>query len=564
MAKPASGASLNTGHSLYTSMSMCIALLEGTGTTAADSVAGTHNGTIGSSSYWATVGGDAVIQLTSPVSNPIAIASPFSFDGTQPYSFAWRAKRDAADNLGMVFGDKDDTANFVWMDEANTKVRLRSGNSTDYDFTTSGMTTAKDYLLVYDRANTKMRLYVDGTQVGTGVTVSADANATFSLDCLGNGYGAGNTFAFEGDIHYLYVWTNRALDGTDATTLDTDPYAIFGSTDPISLTEPDAYQVYQRDQAGKADMVQVGTYFGSPTAIESSWAGGAYVTTVGTPAASIFTSKLGRQATGNGTFTARWTNTTSNSASVSNVNVGDLFAIAGQSNASGRGTNNQSYTGTAGWAGLFGNDNLWKALADPTDSNTNQVDSVSSDGSAAGSPWPLLASTIVGTAGIPVGFVPCALGGTSVTQWKAGADPYDRSTLFGSMAYRVKVASGCRGCRAVIFILGETDAGASMSAATFYGHAITVVSDVRKWIGCPTVFCKIGTLSGSTAINTAIQRLWDECADALPGATLPDYDSSPHWVGNTALADVASAIWSALQPLFYASTGGGTMYIPVE
>ena len=62
---------------------------------------------------------------------------------------------------------------------------------------------------------------------------------------------------------------------------------------------------------------------------------------------------------------------------------------------------------------------------------------VSLDVAPGGSYWPLLATRIVAVTGRPTIFVPCALSATSMAQWQPGADHQDRTTLYGSMVYRI-------------------------------------------------------------------------------------------------------------------------------
>ncbi len=97
MAKPASGTALDTGHSLYPSLSFADAFLEGSGTTTADSKNG-NTGTLSSSGLWATDADGPVIRtVANNVQQPIALASPvvLSASGGVSWSIAWRTKMAA-------------------------------------------------------------------------------------------------------------------------------------------------------------------------------------------------------------------------------------------------------------------------------------------------------------------------------------------------------------------------------------------------------------------------------------------------------------------------------------
>ncbi len=112
----------------------------------------------------------------------------------------------------------------------------------------------------------------------------------------------------------------------------------------ITITTPVAYQVFQRNANNHANITITGTYSGTLTAIEASWNGGSYTTIVASPAGGVFSGTLSNQTAGQGMLAVRFTNDTAASSSKSYVGIGDIFVIAGQSNASGRGGNNQSYS----------------------------------------------------------------------------------------------------------------------------------------------------------------------------------------------------------------------------
>lgn len=224
------------------------------------------------------------------------------------------------------------------------------------------------------------------------------------------------------------------------------------------------------------------------------------------------------------------------------------LVIAGQSNASGRGTNNQ----TANGGFLFGNDYNVKHLNDPTDDPTDQRDTVSSDTSpaAAGSVWPLVNNLI--SAGTCL-WVPCAKGGTSITQWQPGVDHFDRTTLYGSMTYRAQVTNA----QAVLWWQGETDAANGMNQATYNGYldtlANTLYSDLGiKLIACKFQNCAIVADPNEAAINAAIAEAWADNDNVLQGPDLTDMasDDDYHLKTDAKLLEAASRWYTALAAAF--------------
>lgn len=354
---------------------------------------------------------------------------------------------------------------------------------------------------------------------------------------------------------------------TDNSTTKTASFTTTNGT--IALTAPVAYQLFQR-QGGRADIVITGTYTGNPAAIEANWSGNglSYTTIVSSPSGGSFSGKLANQPTGFGTLTVRFTSNTSVNASATNVCVGDCYVIAGQSNASGRGTNNQNYTSPRGIpAVMFGNDYTWKALADPTDSTTSQVDSVSAtnDSGAHGSIWPLVANALVNATGVPVAFIPCASGGTQINVsspggWLPGTNHFDRTTLYGSMAYRA-ANCGSNGVRAVLWLQGESDL--SMTQAQYNtalnALAANVQADLRVPLMPAILFNTISPAASATNVQAGQRQSIQQTAYVAAGpdltsVTSDDVSGGLHLYGDSVL-QAAAALWaSAMQAAFYSST----------
>ncbi len=241
MAKPASGTPLDTGNALYTSTIAVYGMLEGSGTSSTDSVAGTHNlglATAGSGVTWTTVSGDAALAFAGCSTVAATIAMPFTLAGSSSWSVAWRGKQTTNNSNGVFAGNElngGDVSFLFW--SGGAQFRFRSAAHTDYDWTgITNFTAEHNYLLVYDQPGAKLHFYVDGVQDGTGLTVTAN-DAALSLRSLGSGVDGSGTLALVGDLLYFYVWSGRALNGTDAGTLNTIPYGMFGTTASAVITE---------------------------------------------------------------------------------------------------------------------------------------------------------------------------------------------------------------------------------------------------------------------------------------------------------------------------------------
>jgi hypothetical protein len=237
------------------------------------------------------------------------------------------------------------------------------------------------------------------------------------------------------------------------------------------------------------------------------------------------------------------------------VGIGDVYIIGGQSNASGRGTTNQTVTSPAGNPTLkatnFQNSYVWGILTDPFDSNTNQVDSVSSNDAAGASCWIPLATTYLSNRGYPVAFVPCPLQGTSITAWQPGADHQNRATLYGSMVYRYFQVGGAK---ALLWWQGETDANAGMSAATYQGHLETIANAWNADTGLKMYVTKLQNCTGAdvTTINSAIVAAIAANAFIEAGPDLSDIttDDTFHLTTTTKLQTAADRWWTILNAAF--------------
>ncbi len=327
--------------------------------------------------------------------------------------------------------------------------------------------------------------------------------------------------------------------------------------DQITITSPVAYQIIQRGENSRADILVTGRYVGEPSSIEASWNGGAFAIISEDPSNGIFNGVLKNQSAGQGILSVRFTNNKKVLSMTPNVGIGDIYVIAGQSNASGRGENNQTYNAFNTLATLFGNDDKWRRLQDPTDSSLGQVDAISSEGLlAGGSIWPPLASEIVNDQGVPVAFIPTAKGLTSITQWQRNdSSPSDANTLYGSMSRRINAVGGIK---AVLFWQGESDAISGMSQAVYKENIVKIAEDIYRDFGVSTIVAQIGIVSGvkSENINNirAAQKLaWNESEYILEGPILYDIDinDNVHFTTDQELAVAAERWWTSIKEQLY-------------
>jgi hypothetical protein len=309
--------------------------------------------------------------------------------------------------------------------------------------------------------------------------------------------------------------------------------------------------VAQRSSESSGDIVITGTTNSTAT-IEARFNGGSWVT-IATGVSGAWSGTLTGQTPAQGVLEVRRTDTLY-TVTIPYVGLGDVFIIAGQSNASGRGTSSQVYSGSPRPT-IFTNAYLWKELRDPTDSGSGQVDTVSDDtaNNPSGSVWPLLATSFLASQSVPCAFVPCAFGGSGIVSWLPGANHQDRTTLYGSMIYRALQT----GAKCILWWQGETDAVAGMSQATYNGHLDTIANAINADLGVKLMPCKLQTFSAATgpqqaAINAAIAEAWGDNTNVLTGPDLTGLtaDDTFHLKSNANLSAAAALWWTSLQGAF--------------
>lgn len=321
---------------------------------------------------------------------------------------------------------------------------------------------------------------------------------------------------------------------------------------PPYVSNPVAGQVVQRDTT-TADIPISGALPEGTWSVEAQFNGGGY-STIATSVSGTFSGTLSAQTVAEGTLNVRLVGT-SDVTNIANVALGEVLIVAGQSNASGFVTNNQTYSGTARGS-LFSNDYVWEALTDPTDDPDGQLDRISADTSnqgGKGSVWPLLANEIETNLGVAVAIVPSALGGTRISAWQQGSPALHRGHLYGSMAFRASKTGG----RVVLWWQGESDALVGMARADYNALLDSLANDIQSDLGLKLMTAKLQNSSSITdaneaLINNAIGDAWSDNANVLAGPDLSDLasDDGFHITRDAKAQTVAERWYTALATAF--------------
>ncbi len=143
-----------------------------------------------------------------------------------------------------------------------------------------------------------------------------------------------------------------------------------------------------------------------------------------------------------------------------NIVCGDVFLIIGQSNAVATDFGKENPLVPSEWVRTFGS-----TAGDPTGSRLKlwaNAEARSPGGRSEIGYWGMeLGRRLVESEKIPICIINGAVGGTRIDQHQRNnADPFDVSTIYGRMLWRVQQAKLTHGIRAVVWHQGENDQGA--------------------------------------------------------------------------------------------------------
>jgi sialate O-acetylesterase len=288
--------------------------------------------------------------------------------------------------------------------------------------------------------------------------------------------------------------------------------------EPPPLQEPVAFRVYQRDQTGRADIPVILAPGFDKATLESA-------RLTGLPARAVrkvVDGKFAGVPTG-GPYQVSVTvkvGDTQQTRSVGPIFVGDLWVLAGQSNMQGIGDlidvtpphpKVMALEMNGRW--VHAQEPLHWWLLDPKRQKTHPT------GAGLGLPF---AVTLVEKTNIPIGLLPCAVGGTYMVQWDPAKKGQGRSSLYGAMLDQVKKAGGK--VKGILWYQGEAEHGEANARAypqVFPAFIAAVRKDFHQ-PGLPFYFVQIGrTLENSSARGwNAVKETQRLLPDRVPNTAL--------------------------------------------
>ena len=220
---------------------------------------------------------------------------------------------------------------------------------------------------------------------------------------------------------------------------------------------------------------------------------------------------------------------------VEQVLAGDLWILAGQSNMEGVG-NNIGVVEPSDQVHVFAMNDEWRLAEEPLhrlgesrdivhstvkddETRNNLVLDVSGWTKGAGLGLPF-AREMARRSGRPVGLIPCAHGGTSMTQWDPALRDQGGQSLYGAMYRRFLAAGG--NVRGVLWYQGESDANPD-DAPKFLGRFLSFVQMVRSDFDVPNLpfyYVQIGRFvtEGDPVYWNTIQVMQLQAEKLLPNS----------------------------------------------
>lgn len=163
----------------------------------------------------------------------------------------------------------------------------------------------------------------------------------------------------------------------------------------------------------------------------------------------------------------------------------DSFLMIGQSNMAGRGT-----IGTV--APIYNEQCLmlrngrWQQMAEPINPDRAIFDGDFTSGIGLAASF---ADNYASTTNRYVGLIPCADGGTKISQWQPG------EVLFDNAVFQTKLAQRSSTLKGILWHQGESDCNSDFDISTYYNKFNLMITELRLQLQNPSLPIIIGEVS---------------------------------------------------------------------
>ena len=158
------------------------------------------------------------------------------------------------------------------------------------------------------------------------------------------------------------------------------------------------------------------------------------------------------------------------------IGIGDIYVIAGQSNASGYGKDSIMDPPSLG-VHMRCNNGSWDIATHPINDATGAEDTLTNRemGIPGTTPYLTFAKRIFEEVGYPVGLLPTALGGSAISHWQKDGK------LYQNMIDKIKLAGG--NVKGILWYQGCADTNQIEDAARYYHKFKAFVDNTREALG---------------------------------------------------------------------------------
>ncbi|MDR3643988.1 MAG: sialate O-acetylesterase [Clostridia bacterium] len=193
------------------------------------------------------------------------------------------------------------------------------------------------------------------------------------------------------------------------------------------------------------------------------------------------------------------------------IGVGEVFVIAGQSNAAGYGKD-AAYDPPELGVHLLRNSGAWDIASHPLNDSTGTIHEENTEGANPGSsPYLSFAKQLRRELGLPIGLVQTSLGGSPLSAW----NPQQNGVLYRMM---LGVLEGIEyKIRGVLWYQGCTDSENSSNSETYQERFMTFVQSLRQDMGnasLPILTVQLNRFTQAKALNPEADTCWGSVREA--------------------------------------------------
>lgn len=312
----------------------------------------------------------------------------------------------------------------------------------------------------------------------------------------------------------------------------------------INITFPTSRAVFQRNNNNQCIVYLAGNFTAKSTKIEaravarpmaqSQGSSTAWSTIQTNPQNGFYSGALILQGGWYDLYVRAWNNNTLlGTDSVQRVGVGEVFVIAGQSNASGSETvrleGNYGTSAVDDRVSFINFLNNWDheyqkvSLPAPVFQHADSTARIAPFG-ISGWCWGALGDQLVQRLKVPVAFFNAAWSGSSIGVWSQTADdstlsppflfPFPKGMPYGYLRVALNYYVAQFGVRAVLWHQGETDNAFSTTRATYATQLKNVIEKSRIHTNKPNLAWVVSRASYYKGLGLTTHRIWQPILDA--------------------------------------------------